>query len=141
MLPDFSATLQAFCAQADMLRLAYLDRQGYPRVVPVWFVLLEGAYYFGTGAHSPKWRAMQRQARVGWVVDGGPRDAYKGASLCGSVSEVRDTVLRARVYEALGNKYFHTPEHPRFTEIFGRLDDPATVYLQLTPTTGRVWEY
>lgn len=141
MLPAFSATLQAFCAQEDLLRLAYLDRNGYPRVVPVWFVLLDGAYYVGTGSNSPKWRAMQRNDRVGWVVDGGPRNGYKGASLCGRVSEVDDAALRARVYEALGRKYFDTPEHARFIEIFGRLDDPDTVYLRLLPEDGRVWEY
>lgn len=141
MMPALSPTLQAFCAQEDIVRLAYLDRQGYPRVVPVWFVVLDGEYYVGTGATSPKWQAMQRNTRVGWVVDGGPRSSYKGVSMCGSVEEVRDTAQRARVYDALGTKYFDTPEHQRFIEIFGRVDDPETVYLRLMPEAGRVWEY
>ena len=141
MMPDLSPTLQVFCTQEDLLRLAYLDQQGYPRVLPVWFVLLDGAYYVGTGTQSPKWRAMQRDARVGWVVDGGPRSGYKGASMRGSVAAVRDAALRARVYEALGRKYFATPEQQRFIDIFGTVDDPETVYLRLLPDEGRVWEY
>ena len=44
-----SPTLQAFCEHEELLRLAYLDRQGFPRVVPLWFVLLDHAYYVGTG--------------------------------------------------------------------------------------------
>src|SRR5262249_55994577 len=81
MEPELSPTLQVFCEHEELLRLAYLDRQGFPRVLPVWFVMLDGAYYVGTGATSAKWRAMQRDARIGWVIDGGPRSGYKGASM------------------------------------------------------------
>jgi nitroimidazol reductase NimA-like FMN-containing flavoprotein (pyridoxamine 5'-phosphate oxidase superfamily) len=136
-----SPTLQAFCEHAELLRLAYLDRQGFPRVVPVWFVMIDRAYYVGTGATSVKWRAMQRDARVGWVIDGGPRSGYKGASLRGRAEEVRDATMRARVYDALGRKYFGTLEDTKFIEIFGRVDDPKIVYLQLVPDDGLTWEY
>jgi nitroimidazol reductase NimA-like FMN-containing flavoprotein (pyridoxamine 5'-phosphate oxidase superfamily) len=138
---ELSPTLQAFCEHEELLRLAYLDRQGFPRVVPVWFVMLDRAYYVGTGTTSAKWRAMQRDARIGWVIDGGPRSGYKGAALRGHVAEVRAATIRARVYDALGTKYFGTPEHAKFIEIFGRVDDPATVYLQLVPSDGLTWEY
>src|SRR5262252_10450374 len=90
------------------------------RAVRVWFVMLDGAYYIGTGATSAKWRAMQRDARIGWVIDGGPRSGYKGASLRGHAEEVHDATRRARVYEALGRKYFGTLEQAKFIEIFGR---------------------
>jgi nitroimidazol reductase NimA-like FMN-containing flavoprotein (pyridoxamine 5'-phosphate oxidase superfamily) len=136
-----SSTLKAFCEQADLLRLAYLDRRGYPRVVPVWFVAMEGAYYIGIGTTSAKWKSMQRNAYVGWVVDGGTRGHYKGASLCGRAEEVRDTNWRTRVYEALGKKYFGTADHPEFMKIFGSVDDPDTVYVRLVPADGLTWEY
>src|SRR6516162_8768694 len=132
-----SPTLQAFCEHEELLRLAYLDRQGFPRVVPVWFVMLDGAYYVGTGATSAMWR----DARIGWVIDGGPRSGYKGASLRGHAAEVRDATMRARVYEALGRKYFGTLEQAKFIEIFGRVDEPESVYLRLVPEDGLTWEY
>jgi nitroimidazol reductase NimA-like FMN-containing flavoprotein (pyridoxamine 5'-phosphate oxidase superfamily) len=141
MKHELSPTLQVFCEHAELLRLAYLDRHGFPRVVPVWFVLIDQAYYIGIGTTSAKWRAMQRDARIGWVIDGGPRSGYKGASLCGRAAEVDDTTMRARVYDALGKKYFGTPEDAKFIEVFGRVDDPATVYLQLVPEDGLTWEY
>lgn len=106
MMPDLSPTLRAFCAQAELLRLAYLDRQGYPRVVPVWFVMIDDHYYVGIGTTSAKWKALQRDARVGWVIDGGTRGHYKGASMRGRAAEVRETAERARVYDALGEKIF-----------------------------------
>jgi nitroimidazol reductase NimA-like FMN-containing flavoprotein (pyridoxamine 5'-phosphate oxidase superfamily) len=134
-------TLQSFCAQADLLRLAYVDHQGYPHVVPVWFVMSDDVYYVGTGTASPKWKAMQRDARVGWVIDGGPRHGYKGASMRGHVEEVREATVRARIHEALGVKYYGTPEAPKFLDIFGAADDPETVYLRLVPEGGLTWEY
>jgi len=42
---------------------------------------------------------------------------------------------------ALGRKYFGTLEQAKFIEIFGRVDDPETVYLQLVPEDGLTWEY
>jgi nitroimidazol reductase NimA-like FMN-containing flavoprotein (pyridoxamine 5'-phosphate oxidase superfamily) len=137
---ELSPTLRAFCEHAELLRLAYLDRQGFPRVVPVWFVMIDLAYYVGTGATSAKWRAIQRDTHIGWVIDGGPRSGYKGASLRGHAEEVRDATMRARVYDALGTKYFGTPEHAKFIEIFGCVDDPETIYLRLVPEDGLTWE-
>jgi nitroimidazol reductase NimA-like FMN-containing flavoprotein (pyridoxamine 5'-phosphate oxidase superfamily) len=141
MMRELSPTLQTFCEHEDLLRLAYLDRQGYPRVVPVWFVMFDSAYYVGTGATSAKWKAIQRHPRVGWVIDGGVRSHYKGVAIRGHAAEVSDAAVRARVYEALGSKYFGTPDDARFIEIFGHVDNSDTVYLQLVPEGGLTWEY
>jgi hypothetical protein len=59
----------------------------------------------------------------------------------GRAEEVRDAAERARVYEALGRKYFGTAEATEFVEIFGHVDDPDTVYVRLVPETGLSWEY
>ena len=136
-----SPTLQALCEQAEILRLTYLDSKGYPRVVPVWFASIDGAYYIGIGTSSAKWKAMQRDSRVGWVIDGGTRGHYKGASMRGHAAKVREAPLRARVYEALGRKYFGAADHPEFAEIFGRVDDPDTVYVRLLANDRLTWEH
>jgi nitroimidazol reductase NimA-like FMN-containing flavoprotein (pyridoxamine 5'-phosphate oxidase superfamily) len=141
MMLNLSATLQAFCEEAELLRLAYLDRQGYPRVVPVWFVILDGLYYIGIGSNSPKRQAIQRDPRVGWVIDGGTRGHYKGASMRGRAGEVADTAARARVYDALGKKYFGQADDPQFIEIFGLVHDAETTYLRLTSEQGLTWEH
>jgi nitroimidazol reductase NimA-like FMN-containing flavoprotein (pyridoxamine 5'-phosphate oxidase superfamily) len=141
MMQDLSPTLSALCEDAELLRVAYLDRQGYPRVVPVWFVRLDGAYYIGIGTTSAKWKAMQRDARVGWVIDGGTRGQYKGASMRGRAAEVRDAAERARVYEALGRKYFGAADDPEFVQIFGAVEAPETLYARLVPEDGLTWEH
>ena len=141
MVQELSPTLQELCDTEDLLRLAFLDSQGYPRVLPLWFVVIGGDYYIGTGATSAKWKAMQRDARVGWVIDGGPRNHYKGASMRGRAEEVRDVAGRTRAYEALGRKYFGATDHAKFIEIFGNVDDPETVYLRLVPEDALTWEH
>jgi nitroimidazol reductase NimA-like FMN-containing flavoprotein (pyridoxamine 5'-phosphate oxidase superfamily) len=138
---ELSPTLQTFNEQAELLRLAFVDRRGYPRVVPVWFVLLDGAYYIGIGTTSAKWKAMQREPRVGWVIDGGTRGHYKGASMRGRAEEVRDRSGRASVYEALRQKYFGAAESAEFIKIFGQVDDPESVYVRLVPDAALTWEY
>jgi hypothetical protein len=110
-------------------------------VVPVWFVLLDEAYYIGTGTTSATWKAMQRDARVGWGIDSGVRNHYKGASRRGRAEEVSEATLRARVYEALGRQYFGAPAQSRCVEICGPVDAPETVYVRLVPAEGFTWEY
>ena len=141
MTQELSPTLQALIGQAELLRLAFVDRQGYPRVVPLWFVLIDGAYYIGIGSTSPKWQAMQRDARVGWVIDGGRRGHYQGVSMRGHAEEVREPTGRAKVYDALGKKYFGTADVAEYVNIFGQVDDPETVYVRLTPNATLTWEH
>jgi nitroimidazol reductase NimA-like FMN-containing flavoprotein (pyridoxamine 5'-phosphate oxidase superfamily) len=141
MMQELSPILQALVEEAELLRLAFVDRQGYPRVVPVWFVLLDGAYYIGIGTTSAKWKAMQRNARVGWVIDGGTRGHYQGASMRGLAEEVREVTWRARVYDALGKKYFGAADDAEFINIFGQVDDPESVYVRLTPDAALTWEH
>jgi nitroimidazol reductase NimA-like FMN-containing flavoprotein (pyridoxamine 5'-phosphate oxidase superfamily) len=139
-MQELSPTLSALCEEAELLRVAYLDRQGYPRVVPVWFVKLDGAFYIGIGTTSAKWKAMQRDARVGWVIDGGTRGQYTGVSMRGRAAEVRDAAERARVYKALGEKYFGSANDPKFVEIFGAVEDPESLYVRLMPEDAFTWE-
>jgi hypothetical protein len=104
-------------------------------------VLIDGAYYIGIGSSSPKWKAMQRNARVGWVIDGGRRGHYQGVSMRGQAEEVRDAAWRAKVYDALGKKYFGAADDAQFVNIFGQADDPETVYVGLTPNAALTWEH
>lgn len=134
------STLKAFCEKQTLLRLSYIDR-GNPRVVPVWFVVIGRQYYAGTYANSPKWKAIKRKPRVGWVIDGGEQNKYKGMSVYGLAEEVTDKRLRSRIYRALGKKYYGSPDHPKHKEVWGEVDDPASAYMRLNAEDGFWWEY
>ena len=53
------------------LRLAYLGRDGFPRVVPVGFVWKEGRIYACTATSAPKVEALQERPQVAGVIDEG----------------------------------------------------------------------
>ena len=133
------ATLKDFCEQQELLRLSYVDR-GYPRVVPVWFVVIGRDTYIGTYANSPKWKAIKRKPRIGWVIDGGEQRNYKGASMFGQAEEVTNRKLRAKIYRAMGVKYFGSADHPKHIEIWGEIDDPSVLYMRLNSEDGFWWQ-
>jgi nitroimidazol reductase NimA-like FMN-containing flavoprotein (pyridoxamine 5'-phosphate oxidase superfamily) len=136
-----SPRLKEFSDRQELLRLAYIDENGYPRAVPLWFAHVGDYYYMGTGASSPKAKALHRDSRAGWVIDGGDNRRYLGVSYVGRAEEVTDARLRADVYNALGTKYFGSADHAKFVEIYGKVDDAATVYFCLKPDAGSSWEY
>jgi hypothetical protein len=109
--------------------------------VPLWFARVGAEYCVGTGATSPKWKAIEADPRVGWVIDGGKKGAYKGLSVTGRAVETTDARRRAAIHRALGVKYFRRPDHPRFLEIYGEPGDAETVYFALIPEDGFSWEY
>jgi len=140
-MKELSAGLKELCETSELMRLAYSDGRGYPRVVPVWYVLIDGAYCIGTYATSAKAKAIKREPRVGWGIDGGDKPKYQGVSFYGHASEVSDPQEREAIYRALGDKYFGTTDDATFLEIYGKADDEQTAYLRLTPEDGSSWEY
>jgi nitroimidazol reductase NimA-like FMN-containing flavoprotein (pyridoxamine 5'-phosphate oxidase superfamily) len=140
-MKELTPTLKEFCEGQELLRLAYTDNRGYPRAVPLWFVVIDGQYYFGTDRASAKMRAITRDPRVGWVIDGGPKGSYKGVSMYGRAEEVTGGETRANISRALAIKYFGSADHPKFKEIYGEPDDQETAYLRLKEEDGISWEY
>jgi nitroimidazol reductase NimA-like FMN-containing flavoprotein (pyridoxamine 5'-phosphate oxidase superfamily) len=140
-MKELSARLSELCATNELMRLAYTDTSGYPRVIPVWYVLIDGAYCIGTYTTSAKAKAINREPRVGWAIDGGDKPKYWGVSFYGRAAEISDAGEREAVYRALGDKYFGTTDDPTFLEIYGKVDDAQTIYLRLAPEDGNSWEY
>src|ERR1051325_9490429 len=103
-MKELSPALKEFCEKQELLRLAYTDARGYPRVVPLWFVIIDGDYCVGTDAKSAKAKAIGRDPRAGWVIDGGANGKYKGASMFGRAEEATGGETRARIHRALGMK-------------------------------------
>lgn len=139
-MKKMTSTIKEFLESQELVRIAYADG-GQPRVLPVWFVTIGSDYYIGTGAKSPKWKAMRSDSRVGWAIDGGKQKKYKGASMYGNAEEVSDKKLRAKIYRAFGNKYFGSAGHPKHVEIWGKVDDPGSVFIHLKVKDGFWWEY
>ncbi len=140
-MKELSTSLKEFIENQELMRIAYTDSKGFPRVVPVWYVVLEDNYYVGTYKSSAKWKAIEQDSRMGWVIDGGEDYKYKGVSRYGHAEEVTDADQRATVYNALGVKYFGSTDDPNFLEIYGQVDNQDTLYMRLKEDGGNSWEY
>lgn len=90
MAHGFSPSETAFLASQSLGRLAYLDRDGGPVVVPVGYRLLEDGAAGGAIAivghelrASAKYRALGRDPRCALVVDAGIGPEARGLLVCG----------------------------------------------------------
>lgn len=61
--------IEAYLAEGVLARLACLDEEGWPYVVPVWFQYAEGGYYIIPRERSIWARHLQRDKRVSLVID------------------------------------------------------------------------
>jgi hypothetical protein len=59
----------------------------------------------------------------------------------GRAEEITDRKLRAKIYQALGVKYFGSADHPKHKEIWRDVDDPTIVYMRLKKEDGFWWDY
>lgn len=139
-MKELSQEMKEFCEKQELMRLAYTDSRGYPRAVPVWYVIIEGDYYFGTYRKAEKWKAIKQNPRVGWVIDTGTNPKYKGVSMYGNAEEVMGEQA-ASIYNELGKKYFGTTDDPVFKQIYGEVNDQQTGYMRLKPEGNFAWEY
>lgn len=67
------AELEAFLAEGVIARLACLDRDGWPYVVPVWFQYADGGYYIIPRERSVWANYLKHDPRVALTIDEGGR--------------------------------------------------------------------
>lgn len=130
--------LKEFCRSQKILRLAFLDGKGNPHVLPLWFVTFGNDFFFGTDRGSAKGRALRKNPRVGWLIDGGASArTYKGVSFWGRAEEVTDPRLWRKVWRALGTKYYGSPQSRAFQELY----TPETLIVRLRPEGVFFWDH
>src|SRR5262249_53743068 len=110
-----------------------LRRDGMPISTPVWFVVHDGAVYFGTPSRSKKAARLQHDAKVGFLVEGGKRWAQLWAvHLAGHATLVDDADELHAVATLQGEKYagYATPreQYPERTREFYDRDPVRAVY-------------
>ena len=62
-----------FIKSQKILRLATIDPQGNPHIVPVWYDYINGKFYIGTNTRTKKARNVKKNPRVSFCVDVGVR--------------------------------------------------------------------
>lgn len=131
--------MSVFLGQQKVCRLATVDRQGQPHVVPVWHILLDGELYIETSPRSKKGRNLQANQKVALVVDGGDSfESYKGVMIQGTVEFVNDKRMLQQFRDAMAQRYFGTAEHPGYKNL---VSGPDPLLMKVVPKKVVTWDY
>jgi hypothetical protein len=123
-----------FLDEERVLRLATVDEDGWPAVVPVWFVWYEGAFWVWNLTRAKRTARLREGTRCSFVVDGG--EAYpelRGASGRLEQTFVADPEVPLQVRVRFSQRYFGT-DHPV---------EPADhhQWIRFTPLTLATWDF
>jgi PPOX class probable F420-dependent enzyme len=96
----------AFLDQERTLVCATIGRDGWPHVMPLWYVVRDGECWAWTYAKAQKVRNLERDARCTLQVEAGERyDQLRGVMLRCECALHRDVETVAGVGEELAERY------------------------------------
>lgn len=129
------AELDAFLAEpGHLLRLATVDADGWPRVVPLWFLAEPGRLLFTPRARSAFLDNLRRDPRVGVSVDE-EAPPYRKLTVQAEVELVHDLGeddAWRDLYRAIARRYLDADEAERYVR--GTIDQPRALFA--VPLTG-----
>lgn len=119
--------IAAFLAERRKLHVATLDRDGTPHLMPMYFLVVDGAVTFWTYTTSQKIVNLRRDPRITVMVEDG--EAYfdlRGVQIAGRAHLTSDVVLVTTFGERLYERYF------------GPLDENGRAYVARSATRRTV---
>ena len=131
-----------FLDEQRVVVVATNGRDGWPHLMPLWFVVRDGELWGWTYAKSQKVRNLERDDRVTLQLEAG--DAYhelRGAMIKAHCELHRDLETVAGVGEALAGKYSGLDSvGPEAREVF-RKQAEKRVALQFHPVDTATWDH
>ena len=92
------------------LQVASNDRDGYPHLIPMWFLVEEGKVVFRSFTKSQKIVNLSRDPRVSVLAEEGTAyEELRGAMIKGQAKLVEDTEYCLDLYVGLANRYSFFP--------------------------------
>jgi len=106
--------LHTFLTDSRTLRIATVDDDGVPHVVPLWYVWHEGAIWLNSLATSARHGHLRDARPLGLVIDDGDRyEELRGVRMTGRPEIVgNDDPVRIQAYRLFARKYFNVDELP-----------------------------
>jgi nitroimidazol reductase NimA-like FMN-containing flavoprotein (pyridoxamine 5'-phosphate oxidase superfamily) len=108
---------QAFLEAGTMLQVASNGRDGYPHLVAMWYVVVDGVIHFTTFAKSQKVLNLRREPKITVMLESGKLySELKGLVIKGNAEVVDDVELTARVMSLVGSKQAGRPPPETISE-------------------------
>jgi len=134
MTVHLSKAIAKLLARERICRVATVDKDGTPHVVPVCHVLVNGKIYFGAGKGSQKVRHLRANPRLAMLVDLYAEDwaSLKGVMVQGTARLIPSGREFRRIRTHLYQKYPQYPEEAAIAE-------SDTVIVEMMPTRVSSW--
>jgi PPOX class probable F420-dependent enzyme len=101
---------QAFLEESWTLQVASIGPKGFPHLVAMWYVVIDGAIHFTTFRKSQKVLNLQRDPKCTVMLESGRQYAeLKGLVIEGNAVITDDTPFTAQVMAQVGAKYNGIP--------------------------------
>jgi nitroimidazol reductase NimA-like FMN-containing flavoprotein (pyridoxamine 5'-phosphate oxidase superfamily) len=126
---------EAFLREQRTVRVATVERDGTPHVVPLWFVWHDGTLFLNSTRGNPTVENMLRTGSAAGVVDDGETyDVLRGVVITGRVTEAEEDPRLPEVERMWSAKYLGGKETP-YRRWRNRL------WLTLTPARTASWDF
>lgn len=129
-----SKAITRLLARERVCRVATVDKDGMPHVVPVCHALANGKIYFGAGKGSQKVRHLKANPRLAVLVDLYAEDwgSLKGVMVQGTARLMPSGREFRRIRTLLYQKY---PQYPEEAAI----EESDSVIVEVTPARVSSW--
>lgn len=103
-LSDFEQ--ERFLSAGSNLTVASIDADGFPHLVAVWYVVIDGDIHFASYRHSQKVLNLRRNPKVSCMLEAGDKyPEMRGLVIQGEAAIVDDIYFTARVRSLIGEKH------------------------------------
>lgn len=101
---------QTFLEDGWTLQVASIGPGGFPHLVAMWYVVIDGKIHFTTFGKSQKILNLRRDAKITVMLESGKGYAeLKGLVIEGNAALIEDTAFTAKVMALVGQKYNGIP--------------------------------
>lgn len=137
------AELAAFLDEQRTLILATVGPDGWPHLMPLWYVVRDGEPWAWTYARSQKVRNLERDARATWQVEAGRSyEELRGVMVKARVVVHRDLPTVSAFGTELFERYTGASSLPDAVADMVRAQAPKRVALQLVAAEPPVsWDH
>ena len=127
-----------FLRKEKILRLATIDKDSTPHIVPVWYLYSGKKIYIGTNTKTEKARNVKSHKKVSFCVDVGINAPnIFGVMGKGNAVLITNESVVSRMAKKILLRYFKTLNNKSAKEI---LDDTDCI-IEITPKEYSVWKY
>ncbi|MGH2634380.1 MAG: pyridoxamine 5'-phosphate oxidase family protein [Tepidiformaceae bacterium] len=101
---------EQFLADGWTLQVASIGHNGFPHMVAMWYVVMDGQIHFTTFAKSQKVLNLRRDPKITAMLESGKAyQELKGWVIEGEGELIEDTAFTAKVMALVGHKYNGIP--------------------------------